>query len=44
MADRAETELAWAGPDMGLHEECGVFGVYDPAGGCAQTTLSLIHI
>lgn len=23
---------------MGLHEECGVFGVYDPAGGCAQTT------
>jgi len=22
----------------GLHEECGVFGVYDPAGGCAQTT------
>ena len=38
MADRAETELEWAGPDMGLHEECGVFGVYDPAGGCAQTT------
>ena len=38
MADRAETELAWDGPDMGLHEECGVFGVYDPAGGCAQTT------
>ena len=24
--------------DGGLHEECGVFGVYDPAGGCAQTT------
>ena len=23
--------------DGGLHEECGVFGVYDPAGGCAQT-------
>ena len=22
----------------GLHEECGVFGVYDPKGGCAQTT------
>ncbi len=21
----------------GLREECGVFGVYDPAGGCAQT-------
>ena len=30
MADRAETELEWDGPDMGLHEECGVFGVYDP--------------
>ena len=28
MADRAETELEWAGPDMGLHEECGVFGVF----------------
>ena len=38
MADRAETELEWDGPDMGLHEECGVFGIYDPAGGCAQTT------
>lgn len=25
-------------PDRGLHEECGVFGVYDPEGGCAQTT------
>lgn len=25
-------------PDRGLHEECGVFGIYDPAGGCAQTT------
>ena len=24
--------------DWGLHEECGVFGIYDPAGGCAQTT------
>ena len=23
---------------QGLHEECGVFGVYDPKGGCAQTT------
>ena len=22
----------------GLHEECGIFGVYDPAGGCARTT------
>ena len=22
----------------GLHEECGIFGIYDPAGGCAQTT------
>ena len=25
-------------PDWGLHEECGVFGIFDPAGGCAQTT------
>jgi amidophosphoribosyltransferase len=25
-------------PDRGLHEECGVFGIYDPAAGCAQTT------
>ena len=25
-------------PDRGLHEECGVFGIYDPEGGCAQTT------
>ena len=24
--------------NQGLHEECGVFGIYDPAGGCAQTT------
>lgn len=23
---------------QGLHEECGVFGIYDPAAGCAQTT------
>ena len=23
---------------MAIHEECGVFGVYDPAGGCARTT------
>lgn len=22
---------------MILHEECGVFGVYDPAGDCART-------
>lgn len=22
----------------GIHEECGVFGIYDPQGGCAQTT------
>ena len=22
---------------MELHEECGVFGVYDPAGDCART-------
>ena len=22
----------------GLHEECGVFGIYDPAGDCARTT------
>ncbi len=21
-----------------IHEECGIFGIYDPAGGCAQTT------
>ena len=26
---------AWV---RGLHEECGVFGIYDPKGGCAQTT------
>ncbi|MGE4277680.1 MAG: amidophosphoribosyltransferase [Lawsonibacter sp.] len=26
------------GLDRGLHEECGVFGIYDPAGNCAQTT------
>ena len=25
-------------PDWGLHEECGIFGVCDPAGNCAQTT------
>ncbi|MCF2661849.1 amidophosphoribosyltransferase [Pseudoflavonifractor phocaeensis] len=24
--------------DWGLHEECGVFGICDPAGNCAQTT------
>ena len=24
--------------DWGLHEECGIFGIYNPAGGCAQTT------
>jgi len=23
--------------DRKLHEECGIFGIYDPAGGCAQT-------
>lgn len=23
---------------MSIHEECGVFGVYDPAGDCARTT------
>lgn len=23
---------------MGMHEECGVFGVYDPSGDCARTT------
>ena len=23
---------------MAIHEECGVFGIYDPAGGCARTT------
>ncbi|MGI5971415.1 MAG: amidophosphoribosyltransferase [Oscillospiraceae bacterium] len=22
---------------MAIHEECGVFGIYDPAGGCAKT-------
>ena len=32
MADRAETELEWDGPDMGLHEECGVFGIHDKTG------------
>ncbi len=25
-------------PERGLHEECGVFGICDPKGGCAQTT------
>lgn len=24
--------------ESGLHEECGVFGIWDPEGGCAQTT------
>ena len=24
--------------EQGLHEECGVFGIYDPEGSCAQTT------
>ena len=28
-----EGRLFW-----GVHEECGVFGIWDPAGGCAQTT------
>jgi len=23
---------------MSIHEECGVFGIYDPKGGCARTT------
>ncbi|MCI2106782.1 MAG: amidophosphoribosyltransferase [Intestinimonas sp.] len=23
---------------MAIHEECGVFGIYDPKGGCARTT------
>ncbi len=23
---------------MAIHEECGVFGIYDPAGSCAQST------
>ena len=23
---------------MSIHEECGVFGIYDPAGDCARTT------
>lgn len=22
---------------MAIHEECGVFGIYDPAGSCAQS-------
>ena len=22
---------------MSIHEECGVFGIYDPNGGCART-------
>ena len=25
-------------PEWGLHEECGVFGIWDREGGCAQTT------
>ena len=25
-------------PDWSLHEECGVFGICDPGGSCAQTT------
>lgn len=23
---------------MSIHEECGVFGIYDPSGDCARTT------
>ena len=23
---------------MSIHEECGVFGIYNPAGDCARTT------
>ena len=32
------TELSAVLPARHIQEECGVFGVYDPAGGCAQTT------
>lgn len=32
-----EQQREGAGLGWGLHEECGVFGIYDPAGGCAQT-------
>jgi amidophosphoribosyltransferase len=28
---------------MAIHEECGVFGVYDPAGGCAETTYYALY-
>ena len=34
MEDRMERKAL----DWGLHEECGVFGICDPAGSCAQTT------
>jgi amidophosphoribosyltransferase len=27
-----------AGTRMSIHEECGVFGIYDPKGDCARTT------
>ncbi len=30
-------------PDRGLHEECGVFGISDPAGGCAHTVCSGLY-
>ncbi len=29
--------ITMEGIQAGLHEECGVFGIYDRAGGCAQT-------
>lgn len=33
-----EEWIALDRPGQGLHEECGVFGIYDPEEGCAQTT------
>lgn len=33
-----QTQREIAMPMDNLHEECGVFGIWDPQGGCAQTT------
>ena len=33
-----EDQMEQMAMDWGLHEECGVFGICDPAGNCAQTT------
>ncbi len=30
-----EDSVYW---EQGIHEECGIFGIYDPEGNCAQTT------